>query len=128
MKRWWAAGLLALACAGGAPAQTILTLRATSDPAICYPVAVGTLFQLMLPASAGTGYSWRLRSGAGFEQVGEMATGAVAGGGMVVGGPQTQVLRFRPTRAGRGRLVVGYARGDGPAVKEASFCLAVREP
>lgn len=118
----------ALAFGGSAWGQTILTLYPSNDSALCYPVAAGTLFQVMLPATAGTGYGWAVRSADGFEQVGEAMVSAPAGGGMIVGGPQTQTLRFRPTLAGRRRLTLGYARAGERAapIKTASFCFVVR--
>ena len=125
MKGWGVfAGLTLLPSTAGA--ETMLTLHENQAGAICYPAALGETFQVMLPATAGTGYGWTMRSGEGVEQVGEAIIGRPAGGGMVVGGPQMQTLRFRATLPGRHTLTLGYARpfekGVAP-IRTLAFCL-----
>ena len=122
---------LLLAFDAGAPnAQSMLILHENQAGAICYRAPLGATFQVSLPAQAGTGYSWRVTSGEGLEQVGDPVIGQPAGGGMVLGGPEIQTVRLRATLPGRHTLTVALARGQDrnvAPVRTLSFCLATPE-
>ena len=124
MKAFGIAALLAFAPLAAA-AQSILTLHERQAEAICYRAPLSVMFQVSLPAAAGSGYRWIKLDGDAFEGVGDPILGHPAGGRMVAGGPQIQTLRFRSTEAGRHTLTLGYARPGGreAPVRTLSFCL-----
>ncbi|HEX8241279.1 MAG TPA: protease inhibitor I42 family protein [Allosphingosinicella sp.] len=101
------------ATAEGASAQTP-PAETDSQP----PVRVGERFEVALPQSAGTGYSWELKSPPSgtveFIDKSVETPPRPAGSGPMVGGAQNVLFRFRAAAPGQAELVFVNRRPWAP--------------
>ena len=122
-----AAGIwLALLAACAAP-------RTPEPEPASWVVAPGETFEIRLPTTAGTGFTWEV-TGEIDAQVIELVSKTIDDSALVaerVGAPATAVLTFRGVAPGTTRLTLGYLRpwetGVGPA-RVADYAVRVRAP
>lgn len=101
-----------------APADNGASAQAVPGDASEPPVKVGERFELAFPQSAGTGYSWALKSppSATVELLGQSVEKPPApeGSPPMAGGGETALFRFRAAAPGEAELVFVYRRAWAP--------------
>jgi inhibitor of cysteine peptidase len=89
------------------------TVRVTTEEnGSSVSLRAGDLLEVMLPASLGTGFSWRVRNGAEsvLRSKGKPETKKPEGKEPEVGATEYQIFRFEAKAAGTGRLELEYSR------------------
>ncbi|HEX8572247.1 MAG TPA: protease inhibitor I42 family protein [Allosphingosinicella sp.] len=100
-----------------APAGNGASAQAAPAEASEPPVKVGERFEIALPQSAGTGYSWALKSppSATVELLGQsVETPPPEGSAPMAGGAQVALFRFRAAAPGEADLVFVQQRAWAP--------------
>ncbi len=106
-----------------------------TDPVVPIEVEVGEVFVIALPATAGTGYGWRLAAGldgAILQLEGsrfESPTGRRLAKVGRRGAKGRELLTFRALKAGEAEIALKYSRvweEDTPPAEEATFTVIVQ--